>query len=97
MDPFVEILIPIGIFGGLFIYPALQYVAARRMRGPWRFWALLPLAPMGFVLVITLYALWGQSNVWPLPLIFVAPPTLLYLGVLFAVHALVAKRMRREE
>ena len=97
MDAFVEILIPVGILGGVFVYPVLQYLVARRMRGRWRFWALVPMVPMGFVLVVTMYSLWMQSNVWPILLIFVAPLTLLYLGVLFVVHTLIVGRNGKEK
>jgi hypothetical protein len=91
MYTFEEILTLVGMLGGIFVYPVLQYIAACRMRGRWRFWAMLPLGPMGFVLVVTVYALLKQSNVWPIPLIFVAPPALLYLGVLLVVHTLMSR------
>lgn len=90
MDTFVEFLIPVGMLCGGLVYPVLQYLVARRMRGRWRFWAMLPLGPMGFVLVITVYALLKQSNVWPIPLIFVAPLAVLYLGILFVAHILMS-------
>jgi hypothetical protein len=91
MDTLVEVLIPVGLVCGAFVYPALQYVAARRMKGHWCLWAMLPLGPMGFVLVLTAYALLKESNIWPIPLIFIGPLAVIYLSLLFGVRALVSK------
>jgi hypothetical protein len=91
MDTLVELLIPVGLICGAFVYPALQYIAARRMGGRWRLWAMLPLGPMGFVLVLTLFALLRESNIWPIPLIFIGPLAVIYLSLLFGVRGLVSK------
>jgi len=40
------ILIPVGILGGLLVYPPLQFNAVRKLRGTWRVFAVLPLLPM---------------------------------------------------
>ncbi len=37
------ILIPVGIWGGLLVYPPLQFNAVRKLRGTWRVFAVLPL------------------------------------------------------
>ncbi|MBI2997645.1 MAG: hypothetical protein HYY46_04210 [Deltaproteobacteria bacterium] len=89
METFVEALIPVGMLGGVFVYPILQFFAVRRMRGFWRFLALVPLVPMGYVLTVTFYAFYKESNVWPILLIFVGPIALLYLALLLLIHGLV--------
>jgi hypothetical protein len=92
MDALVTILIPVGILGGLFVYPPLQNFAAFRLKSFWRFFALIPLLAMGYVLTVTILAFLHESNVWPILLIFAAPVALLYLIVLFAIHWLVSGR-----
>lgn len=87
----VAILIPVGIWGGLLVYPPLQFNAVRKLHGLWRVFAVLPLLPMGFVLVVTVRAFYYQSNVWPILLIFTAPVALLYLFALMYVHRIVVR------
>jgi len=86
MDTFVRLLFPVGFFGGLFIYPFLQYFALRRMCGGWRILAFLPLVPMCIVLIVMIQGLLQQSNLWPILFIFFAPLALVYLAILFACH-----------
>jgi hypothetical protein len=88
---FTTFLIPIGIFGGILGYPFLQFLAIKRMQGGWRVLALLPLLAMIPVLFVTFLGLLQGSNIWPIILIFVAPPILAYLIVLLVVHAVVQK------
>ena len=83
---FVDTLIPLGIWGGLLLYPPLQFVAWRRLRGRWRTFAALPATAMIPVLILTALGWFKQSNLWPILLIFVAPPALLYLIVLMILH-----------
>jgi hypothetical protein len=93
----VAILIPVGIWGGLFAYPPLQLAALRKLRGIWRILAVLPLVPMGCVLVVTAVAFYQQSNLWPLLLIFMAPIALVYLFALMWVHRVVMRRSGSKE
>ena len=86
------ILIPVGIWGGLLVYPPLQFNAVRKLRGTWRVFAGLPLLPMAFVLIVTIREFYHQSNLWPILLIFTAPIALLYLFVLTRVHRIVMRR-----
>jgi hypothetical protein len=82
-----DLLIPVGIFGGILGYPVLQFLSIKRMRGGWRVLALLPLLLMVPVLIVTTVAVVQGSNIWPLVLIFVAPEVLLYLILLLIAHA----------
>jgi uncharacterized integral membrane protein len=84
-------LIPIVIFGGIFGYPILQFLAIKRTRGGWRVLALLPLVAMIPVLIVTFLGLVQGSHLWPIILIFVAPAILAHLIVLLVVHARVQK------
>ncbi len=86
MYTFAELLFFIGMICGPLVYPILQFMVLRRVARRWRFWAFLPLLPMGFVLSITVYALWGGSNVWPIPMIFMSPPAVLYLLFILFLH-----------
>jgi hypothetical protein len=87
-------LIAVGIYGGIFGYPILQLLALIRLRGWWRALAAIPLTVMVPVLLITFRACYHQSNLWPLPLIFIAPPVLVYLIVLLCVEARVSNRQK---
>jgi len=84
-------LIPVGIWGGLLIYPPLQFVALRKLRGGWRTMAFVPALPMVAVLVLTAIGWIKQSNLWPILLIFAAPPALLYLIVLMVLHRVLVR------
>ena len=86
------ILIPVGIAGGLLVYPPLQFNTVRKLRGTWRAFAILPLLPMAFVLVVTIRGFYQQSNLWPISLIFTAPIALLYLFALTWVHRIIMRR-----
>jgi hypothetical protein len=57
-------------------YFVLQVVLARRWSGGWRIAALAPLLVMGPAVVHTLVALAAGSNLWPIVIIFAAPPAL---------------------
>lgn len=92
MDTFVGLLIPVGILGGLFIYPFLQYFALRRMCGGWRKLAFLPLVPMSIVLIVTIQGLLQQSNLWPILIIFIAPLALVYLFILLICHKVMLRK-----
>lgn len=87
------ILIPVGLIGGLLLYPLLQYRALRTMRGAWRFFAFLPLPLMGCVLVVTVIGLFQGAHLWPILLIFTAPIVLIYFGLLYLAYFFI-KRLR---
>jgi hypothetical protein len=89
-----SILIAVGIYGGIFGYPVLQLYALIRLRGWWQALAAIPLTVMVPVLVITFRAFYHQSNLWPLLLIFIAPPVLVYLIVLLCVQARISNRQK---
>jgi len=78
MDMLVAILIPTSVL----IYPPLQIFAVFKFRSFWRFLAVLPLLPMGYVLTVTIFAFLHESNVWPILFIFITPLALLYLILL---------------
>jgi hypothetical protein len=86
MDSFIGLLIPIGIWGGLLIYPFLQIFALLRMHGGWRQLAFLPLVPMCIVLIVTIKAFLQHSNMWPILIIFCAPLAMAYLVILIVCH-----------
>ena len=79
-------------FAAVLAYPLLQYSAIRQLRGGWRAFALLPLVVMGLVVAVTVPALIGGSNLWPIYLIFITPFAAVYLLVLQAVHRFVRAR-----
>ena len=85
------VVIAIG-FGAVIAYPPLQHRAIRELRGGWRAAAFLPLAVMGVVIAVTVPALIGGSNLWPLYLIFITPFATVYILVLQAVHRFVRTR-----
>lgn len=81
----------VALWGCPIEYPILQYIAIKRMSGVWRVFAYLPLIPMAVVLGVTVMAIFQESNVWPVLLIFVAPVLLLYLLVLFVLRYLIVR------
>ena len=85
------VVIAIG-FGAVMAYPPLQYSAIRELRHGWRAAAFLPLAVMGVVMAVTVPALIGGSNLWPLYLIFVTPLATVSILVLRWVHRFVSTR-----
>lgn len=88
MDLMQSILMFVGIWGGLLLYPVLQWKTLRNYKGGWYFLAAIPVVPMGIVLIITLVSIIQGSNLWPIAIIFVAPPALLYLVVIMLAHKL---------
>jgi hypothetical protein len=71
----IALVLMLGVPG----YFVLQVVLARRWTGGWRIAALVPLLVMGPAAVHTLVALAAGSNLWPIIIIFAAPPALAYL------------------
>ena len=94
-DVVTSIFISVGIWGGLLVYPVLQYLALKRLRGVWRNLAFVPLVPMVIVLFVTFLSFFQQSNLWPIFLIFVSPFALVYLVVLLASHWFVMRGARK--
>jgi len=67
-------------------YFALQGWALWRLHDQWRKPAMLPLWPMGAVLLYTIYAYLDGSNLFPIVLIFTAPLASIYLIVVLGLR-----------
>lgn len=67
-------------------YFALQGFLLWRWRGGWRIAAAIPAVPMAIVLGHAIFALIAGSNLFPLFLLFLCPPALLYLLAVAAVR-----------
>jgi hypothetical protein len=64
------------------IYPVAQVLALIRWRG-WALWlALVPIPVMGLAVYLLIIGLREQSNLAPIFVILVAPPCLLWLGII---------------
>jgi hypothetical protein len=70
-------------------YLCLQLLMVFRYSGGWRLLAGLPLVVMIPLALYTLAALAMGSNLWPLMMLFLAPPAFLYLVGLLIVRLLV--------
>ena len=81
MDWFIA-LVPIG----LFFYLPLQISAVLKLKGFWRLFALIPLLPMGYVLIVTAVAISEGSNLAPMLFLFTVPFALVYVVVLVVLH-----------
>jgi hypothetical protein len=87
VEVLIGALVTLGMYGGIFAYPVLQTVAVWRMHGRWRVLAIIPMAPMAIVLVLTVGGFFQGSSLWPILLVFTAPVALLYLCVVWFVHS----------
>ena len=83
----VGLLISLAIFAAFPAYLYLQVRSLKRWHGLWRMAAALPLLGMAPVLFYTVPAFLAGANLWPLGLIFAAPPALLYLLALLACRS----------
>jgi hypothetical protein len=86
MDFVLGRLIPLAVYGGMFGYPVLQYLAIYWTRGRWQVYASLPLVPMAILLAITGLSGSDSSNSWLLLLVLTAPLALVYLAILLTAH-----------
>lgn len=86
---FVGLFISLAIFGAFPGYLYLQVRSLRHFSGVWRWAAALPLLGMGPVVFYTVPAFLAGANLWPLALIFAAPPACLYLLALLACRSYV--------
>ena len=77
--------------GSLLLYIVLQVWSIKRMRGGWRIFAILPLAPVAFILVATIIGLYQGANLWPMGIILLLPLALGYLVLLLVLHALLKR------
>ena len=78
-------VIPFAVYGGMFGYPVLQYLAIYWTRGRWQVYASLPLLPMAVLLAVA--GLRGSgADGWSLLLVLMAPLALVYLAVLLTLH-----------
>src|SRR5262249_17537569 len=78
---FVGMLIGLVIGLSLPGYIAAQIWSLRRLEGGWRTAAYVPLLVMGGALLFSLFALSRGSNLWPIWLILLAPPALIWLVI----------------
>ena len=69
-------------------YFVMQVWLLFRLRGSWRIATAIPLVPMFGILVYTVLAAIGGSNLFPIFLLFTAPLAFLYLLVLLLVSRL---------
>jgi len=90
------LIVAVGSIAALGYVP-LQVLAFKVLRGGRRGLALVPLCGMLPVLAVTLTALVGGSNLWPILLLFTAPLATLYLVVLLVVHSIQTKGNKNQE
>ena len=77
----------------VFVYAAIQLAVLFLSSGRARLLLALPLIFMAPIYVFTVIALFQESNLWPLWLLFSSPVALLYLLILAALFGL-AKQPR---
>ena len=87
----VGLLIALAIFAAFPAYLYLQVRSLKRWQGLWRLAAALPLLGMAPVLLYTVPAFLAGANLWPLGLIFAAPPACLYLLALLACRSVATR------
>jgi len=85
MDFVLGRVIPFAVYGGMFGYPVLQYLAIYWTRGRWQVYASLPLVPMAVLLAVAGFSGSG-ADLWSLLLVLTAPLALVYLAVLLTLH-----------
>jgi hypothetical protein len=81
----------VGLIGSLPLYIVLQVRSIKRLRGGWRVFAVLPLAPIALILIETIIGLYQGANLWPLGIILLSPIALGYLVLLLALHTLLKR------
>jgi hypothetical protein len=81
----IGLVLMLGVPG----YFVLQVVLARRWSGGWRIAALVPLLVMAPAALHAAIALAAGSNLWPIVIIFAAPPALAYLLTVFVARTVV--------
>lgn len=87
----VGLLIALAIFAAFPGYLYLQLHSLKRWSGLWRAAAALPLLAMAPVIFHTVPAFVAGANLWPIALIFAAPPACLYLLALLACRHYVVR------
>jgi TPR repeat protein len=83
VDP--RFMIDFALVGAL-TSPALLWVAIRRMKGAWRWFAYPPLLIMVLLLVYTAMMAYKGANLIFVPPLFVLPPVFVYLVALLVAH-----------
>lgn len=86
-----NLAVMVGIWGGILVYPILQFIAVRRMHGVWRVFAFLPLILMVFVFAVTVVGVYQRASLAPIALILVSPLVLVYLVGLLVLHWFVVR------
>lgn len=81
MDMILALPFALLMYGAIPLYGLWQVQAMVRRRGWALVLSLLPLLPMGVVLVVTVQGYVAGSNLWPLLLILAAPVAALWLWI----------------
>jgi hypothetical protein len=76
------------VMAGVPSYFILQCWLPYSWAGRWRLASLVPLIATGPAVLFSLFALSQGSNLWPLTVIFLAPPGLIYLLIVCAARAI---------
>ena len=77
----------LGIMAGVPLYFVLQAWLVVVWSGRWRVAALAPMIALAPATAFSLYALSRGSNLWPLTVILLAPPGLIYLLILCGIRS----------
>lgn len=67
---------------------ALQALALRKLRGPWRLAAWVPLAAMGLALAVAVVGVLAGSNLAPIWVVFALPLCLLWIATLWLLRGI---------
>jgi hypothetical protein len=84
-----DVLLGWAIALGIPLYLVLQWLALRSLAGGWRMAAWVPALLMGAAGIHAALALAGGSNLWPILLIFAAPPAVAFLLALLLAASVV--------
>jgi hypothetical protein len=79
----MEMILGLVVMAGVPAYFVVQPATILRWPGGWRLAALAPLLLTAPALCFSLFALYRESNLWPLALIFAAALGSIYLAALW--------------
>jgi hypothetical protein len=79
----MEMILGLVVMAGVPAYFVVQPATILRWPGGWRLAALAPLLLTAPALCFSLFALYHESNLWPLALIFAAALGSIYLAALW--------------
>jgi hypothetical protein len=66
-------------------YSVLQVLMLLTLKRSWRYWALLPIPFMLWLLIVTLQAYHAHSNMWPILMIFISPLAALAVAIFLLI------------